>query len=100
MATLTKAEMIDKLISDLSLSKKDAKDMVEMYFGLISETLVAGENVRISKFGKFTLRDKEARPGRNPKSGEAYEISARRVVTFRSGQKLRKVVAQERGEKK
>lgn len=86
---LTKAEMAEHLFTHLNLNKKQAKDMVESFFEEIRTSLESGEQVKISGFGNFDLRDKKERPGRNPKTGEDIPISARRVVTFRPGQKLK-----------
>lgn len=86
---LTKAEMAESLFDDLGLNKREAKDLVDQFFGQISATLEKGEQVKLSSFGNFDLRDKNRRPGRNPKTGEEIPISARRVVTFRPGQKLK-----------
>ena len=86
---LTKAEMAEHLFTYLNLNKKQAKDMVESFFEEIRSALESGEQVKISGFGNFDLRDKSERPGRNPKTGEDIPISARRVVTFRPGQKLK-----------
>ncbi|MCC5879048.1 MAG: integration host factor subunit alpha [Idiomarina sp.] len=86
---LTKAEIAEHLFEKVGLSKKDAKDMVEMFFEEIRSALENGEQVKLSGFGNFELRDKAQRPGRNPKTGEDIPISARRVVTFRPGQKLK-----------
>ena len=86
---LTKAEVAEHLFEKVGLSKKDAKDMVEMFFEEIRSTLESGEQVKLSGFGNFDLREKSERPGRNPKTGEDIPISARRVVTFRPGQKLK-----------
>jgi len=63
--------------------------MVELFFVEIKETLEQGEPVKVSGFGKFELRDKTSRPGRNPKTGAEIPITARRVVTFRASQKLK-----------
>ncbi|ABO90032.1 integration host factor alpha-subunit [Aeromonas salmonicida subsp. salmonicida A449] len=71
------------------MSKREAKDMVEAFFEEIRQALERGEQVKISGFGNFDLREKNQRPGRNPKTGEDIPISARRVVTFRPGQKLK-----------
>jgi integration host factor subunit alpha len=71
------------------LNKREAKEFVDAYFEAIREALERGENVKLSGFGNFQLRVKNQRPGRNPKTGEEIPISARRVVTFRPGQKLR-----------
>lgn len=86
---LTKAEIAEHLFEKVGLNKKDAKDMVEMFFEEIRTALESGEQVKLSGFGNFELRDKAERPGRNPKTGEDIPISARRVVTFRPGQKLK-----------
>jgi len=86
---LTKAEVAEHLFEKVGLSKRDAKDMVEVFFEEIRETLESGEEVKLSGFGNFDLRVKSERPGRNPKTGEDIPISARKVVTFRPGQKLK-----------
>ena len=90
--TLTKAEMVEHLFDELGLNKREAKELVEMFFEEVRGALERGEGVKLSGFGNFTLRDKKQRPGRNPKSGEAIPVSARRVVTFRPGQKLKQRV--------
>jgi len=87
--TLTKADFAEGLYDELGLNKREAKDMVELFFEEIKSSLEQGRQVKISGFGKFELRDKNTRPGRNPKTGEEIPITARRVVTFRSGQKLK-----------
>ncbi|NHI00872.1 MULTISPECIES: integration host factor subunit alpha [Oceanimonas] len=86
---LTKADIAEHLFTKLGISKRDAKDMVEAFFEEIRSALEQGEQVKISGFGNFELRNKGERPGRNPKTGEDIPISARRVVTFRPGQKLK-----------
>ncbi len=86
---LTKAEMAEKLYEELGLNKREAKEIVETFFGEISSALENGRQVKLSGFGNFDLRIKNERPGRNPKTGEEIPISARRVVTFRPGQKLK-----------
>lgn len=86
---LTKAEMSEYLFAKLGLSKRDAKVLVELFFEEVRRALESGEQVKLSGFGNFDLRDKNQRPGRNPKTGEDIPITARRVVTFRSGQKLK-----------
>ena len=86
---LTKAEIAETLYDELGLNKREAKEFVEIFFNEISDTLVSGLDVKISGFGNFILRNKKARPGRNPKTGEDVTISSRRVVTFRAGQKLK-----------
>jgi len=96
--TLTKAMLVESLSAIDNLSKEDAKIIVECFFRTLCDRLINGEVVKISGFGNFVLRDKKSRPGRNPKTGEEAEISARRVVTFRAGQKLKARVAQYDGE--
>ena len=85
MSALTKSEMADKLFEELGLNKREAKELVEQLFEEIRVCLENNEQVKLSGFGNFDLRDKRQRPGRNPKTGEAIPISARRVVTFRPG---------------
>jgi integration host factor subunit alpha len=77
------------LFEDLGLNKREAKELVEAFFEEIRMSLEAGQQVKLSGFGNFDLRDKNQRPGRNPKTGEEIPITARRVVTFRPGQKLK-----------
>lgn len=86
---LTKADMAEKLFEELGLNKREAKELVEAFFEEVRNALERGDQVKLSGFGNFTLRDKNERPGRNPKTGEEIPISARRVVTFRPGQKLK-----------
>ncbi|HIO92882.1 MAG TPA: integration host factor subunit alpha [Leucothrix mucor] len=90
--TLTKAEMVEHLFDELGLNKREAKELVEMFFEEIRVALETGEHVKLSGFGNFMLRDKKQRPGRNPKTGKPIPVSARRVVTFRPGQKLKQRV--------
>jgi len=87
--SLTKADIAGRLFNEVGLNKREAKEFVDAYFEIIREALESGENVKLSGFGNFQLREKNQRPGRNPKTGEEIPISARRVVTFRPGQKLR-----------
>lgn len=89
MGALTKAELAEKLFEELDLNKREAKDMVDLFFEEIRDSLSRNEQVKLSGFGNFDLRDKRQRPGRNPKTGEEIPISARRVVTFKPGQKLK-----------
>lgn len=86
---LTKADMAERLFDEIGLNKRDAKDLVELFFEEIRAALQRGEQVKLSGFGNFDLRDKNQRPGRNPKTGQEIPITARRVVTFRPGQKLK-----------
>ena len=86
---LTKAEMAERLFEELGLNKREAKELVEMFFEEVRGALENGRQVKLSGFGNFNLRDKSERPGRNPKTGEEIPITARRVVTFHPGQKLK-----------
>ena len=79
--------MADKLFEELGLNKREAKELVEQFFEEIRICLENNEQVKLSGFGNFDLRDKGSRPGRNPKTGEEIPISARRVVTFKPGQR-------------
>ncbi len=87
--SLTKADLAEKLYEELGFNKREAKELVELFFEEIRDSLEKNEQVKLSGFGNFDLRDKKQRPGRNPKTGEEIPITARRVVTFRPGQKLK-----------
>ena len=89
---LTKAAMADNLFLKMGLNKVEAREMIDAFFAEISNALVLGKDVKLSSFGNFRLLDKGPRPGRNPKTGEDVMISARRVVAFRAGNKLRNQV--------
>lgn len=87
--TLTKADIAQDLADTFGFNKRESKELVEQFYDEISSVLVSGEQIKLSGFGNFELRDKAPRPGRNPRTGEDVPISARRVVTFKPGQKLR-----------
>ena len=89
---LTKAEMAERLYEDVGLNKREAKEFVDAFFDALRGALEQGRQVKLSGFGNFDLRRKNQRPGRNPKTGEEIPISARTVVTFRPGQKLKERV--------
>ena len=89
MGALTKAEMAEHLFNEIGLNKREAKELVDTFFEEIRLALENNQPVKLSGFGNFELRDKSQRPGRNPKTGEEIPISARRVVTFKPGQKLK-----------
>lgn len=89
---LTKAHLAELLYEQIGLNKREAKDMVDAFFDVMVESLVSGEDVKISGFGNFQVRTKSARPGRNPRTGELVPIEARRVVTFHVSPKLRELV--------
>ncbi len=86
---LAKADMAKSLFNELGLNKNEGRELVDLFFQELAASLADGEQIRLSGFGNFILRDKKERPGRNPKTGETAPIPARRVVTFRAGQKLK-----------
>ena len=87
--TVTKQELADHLVVTMGLTGKESKKLVESFFNTIRATLIAEEDVKLHGFGNFTLREKRARPGRNPQTGEVVPITARRVVTFRASHLLK-----------
>ena len=87
--TLTKADIVESVIAQIGVPRPDARQMVDELFEEIRVCLSDGETVKLSGFGNFELRDKQQRPGRNPKTGEEIPITARRVVSFKAGQKLK-----------
>jgi integration host factor subunit alpha len=89
---LTKAHLADLLFEQIGLNKRESKDMVEAFFELISDALVDGHDIKISSFGNFQIRTKAPRPGRNPRTGQAVPIEARRVVTFHASHKLKEQI--------
>ena len=95
--TVTKSDIVDHLHATLGLNKSESKELVECFFHEIVQSLLNDEEVKLSGFGNFEIIKKKARPGRNPKTGEAVTVSARKVVTFRAGQKLRSKVASQDG---
>ena len=86
---LTKADLVDSIHEKIGFSKKEAADMVELIFDTIKGALTEGDKIKISGFGNFVVREKRSRTGRNPQTGQAIEISARRVLTFKPSQVLR-----------
>lgn len=94
MSALTKADMVDVLALRLRITRQDARQIVDGFFEQISQSLAQGKEVKLSGFGNFELKDKKSRPGRNPKTGESIPVEARRVVTFKAGQKFRARVEQ------
>jgi len=87
--TLTRMDLSEAVFKEVGLSRNESAELVESLLNHMSDALTKGEQVKISSFGTFSVRDKTARVGRNPKTGEEIPISARRVVTFRPGQKLK-----------
>ncbi|WP_367606464.1 integration host factor subunit alpha [Legionella sp. W05-934-2] len=94
MNALSKAELAEILIEKGQMSRQDARILVEKFFETVRQALERGDHVKLSGFGNFILRDKSQRPGRNPKTGEEIPVSARRVVTFKPGMKLKKRIEQ------
>jgi integration host factor subunit alpha len=86
---LTRVDMAESLFNKLGLNKNEARELVDLYFEELVASLAVGEQVKLSGFGNFALRDKKERPGRNPRTGEKIPVPARRVVIFRPGQKLK-----------
>ncbi|PZO64904.1 MAG: integration host factor subunit alpha [Pseudoxanthomonas suwonensis] len=89
---LTKADMAERLYDEVGLNKREAKEFVDAFFDAIRQSLEQGRQVKLSGYGNFDLRRKNERPGRNPKTGEEIPITARTVVTFKPGQKLKERV--------
>ena len=89
---LTKAHLAELLFEQIGLNKRESKDMVDAFFDLVTNSLVDGTDVKISGFGNFQIRVKAPRPGRNPRTGEAVAIEARRVVTFHASHKLKEQI--------
>jgi integration host factor subunit alpha len=89
---LTKAHLADLLFDQIGLNKRESKDMVDAFFDLVSDSLVDGQDVKISSFGNFQIRTKAQRPGRNPRTGQEVPIKARRVVTFHASLKLKEQI--------
>ena len=93
-ASMTKINFVDVLYDRLGLSRTEALSVIEAIFSEIQNALIEGRDVKLANFGTFSTRDKSARPGRNPKTGEEYEVSARRVVTFVPAPFMRDAVAE------
>ena len=91
--TITKATLANTLFDQLGLNKREAKEFVDLFFEQIRPALEIGESVKLSGFGGFTIREKNSRPGRNPKTGEEVPVSARRVVTYLASQKVREQIS-------
>ena len=87
--TITKDSLEEMVHNEIGLNKREAKELIEAFFEQIKKSLEEGNDIKLSGFGNFNLRDKAPRPGRNPKTGEEVTISSRRVVTFKSGLKLK-----------
>src|SRR6056300_486096 len=90
---LTKSDIVARVYKEVGMSKKEAADLIDLIFKIIKDTLARGEKVKVSGFGNFSIRDKATRTGRNPQTGNAMEISARRVLTFRPSQVLKEDIS-------
>ena len=90
--TLTKVDIVERVSSRCGYSKLEAAELVESVFETLKKALEEGENVKISGFGNFVLRDKRSRKGRNPQTGSSMEISARRVMSFKVSQVLKEAI--------
>jgi len=90
--TLTKADLVGQLVGQSGLDRPDAKQLVNQMFEEIRGSLEKGDEVKLAGFGNFELRDKRPRPGRNPKTGDDFLITARRVVTFKASHKLKESI--------
>jgi integration host factor subunit alpha len=90
--TITKASLAQVINDEVGLNQRHAAELVDLFFAEIKNTLEQAEVVKLSGFGNFILRDKTSRPGRNPKTGEAAMVSARRIVAFKPGQKFKKQI--------
>ena len=91
---MTKIDIIQDVYEKLGLSKKDSARLVDSVFDIMKDSLARGEKIKISGFGNFIVKEKKSRRGRNPQTGEEIEISARRVLTFKSSQVLRKALSE------
>ena len=89
---MTKADIVETIYGKVGFSRKESAEIVDLVFDLMKETLESGEKIKISGFGNFTIREKRSRKGRNPQTGEEIQISARRVLTFKPSQVLRKAL--------
>jgi integration host factor subunit alpha len=87
--TLTRADLTESLYEEIGLSRNESADLVESVLGEISDSLIKGDNVKISSFGSFLVRQKNGRMGRNPKTGEEVPIDPRRVLVFRPSQVMK-----------
>ncbi len=94
---MTKAEIVEQINERVGFSKKESAELVEKVFQIIKDTLASGEKVKISGFGNFVVREKNARKGRNPQTGEEIRLSARRVLTFKPSLVLKNILNEDGG---
>ncbi len=92
MKTITRADVAETIYEEIGLSRKDSTDILDMILDEIVQDLTNGNDVKLSSFGTFSLRDKKARAGRNPKTGVEAVISSRRVISFKPSQTMRKII--------
>ncbi len=92
MKTITRADVAETIYEEIGLSRKDSTDILDMILDEIVQELTSGNDVKLSSFGTFSLRDKKARAGRNPKTGVEAVISSRRVISFKPSQTMRKII--------
>jgi integration host factor subunit alpha len=89
---MTKADLVDRIFEKIGLSKKEAQEIIEILFDTMKQTFVEGESIKISGFGTFNVRQKMARRGRNPKTGDDLEINPRKVISFRASNQIKSVL--------
>ncbi|MCQ2741471.1 MAG: integration host factor subunit alpha [Alphaproteobacteria bacterium] len=92
MKTITRSDVAEAIYTEVGLSRKDSGEILDMIVDEVIQELSAGQDVKLSSFGTFSLRDKKARTGRNPKTGVEAVISSRRVISFKPSQTLRKAI--------
>ncbi len=92
MKTITRLDVAEAIYSEIGLSRKDSSEILDMIIDEIVRELSLGQDVKLSSFGTFSLRDKKARTGRNPKTGVEAVISSRRVISFKPSQNMRKII--------
>ena len=89
---MTKADLVERVAKETEMTKKDAEKLVEVIFGSIVKTLNKGEKIELRGFGSFRVRERNARKGRNPKTGEPVDIPAKRVAYFKPGKDLKELI--------
>ncbi|NWF55150.1 MAG: integration host factor subunit alpha [Syntrophaceae bacterium] len=89
---MTKADLVETIYEKIGFSRKESAEIVDLVFDLMKETLESGEKIKISGFGNFMVRQKRSRKGRNPQTGKEIQITARRVLSFKPSQVLRKAL--------
>ncbi len=89
---MTKADLVDLIFGKVGLSKIESQNLIELIFDTVKQTLVEGESVKVSGFGTFNVKKKNARRGRNPKTGQELQITPRRVITFRASNHFKDLV--------